>query len=316
MTEAINTEVLQPDSSGLARAAELIRRRQLVAFPTETVYGLGGNAKDDRAVARIFEAKERPSFNPLIVHMPSLAAARQVAVFDADAEALARAFWPGPLSLVLPIREDAALAPLVSAGLPTVALRVPDHPVAQALLEAAGVPIAAPSANPSGRISPTRPDHVLAGLSGRIAAVVDGGPCSVGLESTIIAPGNPPRLLRPGGLPTDAVAACLGRPVLNGTSGDEITSPGQMRSHYAPGASVRLGAIEARPGEVMLGFGDVSGDINLSPTGDLTEAAANLFHALRQLDRTGKPIAVAPVPLHGLGIAINDRLSRAAAPRP
>ena len=298
-----------------------MRQGQLVAFPTETVYGLGGDARDDRAVARIFEAKGRPSFNPLIVHVPDIATARAFVDFPSEAQRLAAAFWPGPLTLVLPLRSGSGLSPLVSAGLPTVAIRVPAHPVARDLLTAFGGPVAAPSANPSGRISPTRAAHVLAGLSGRIAAVVDGGPCAVGVESTIIGFDPAPTLLRPGGLPAEVIEDCLGHPLLRLTPAPHRpTAPGQLDSHYAPAAAVRLNAVQSVPGETGLGFGhDLPGAaLNLSPSGDLVEAAANLFHFLREADRIAGPsghIAVAPIPDHGLGRAINDRLRRAAAPR-
>ena len=309
------TEVLPPDAAGVARAADLLRGGALVAFPTETVYGLGGDARSDMAVARIFEAKGRPRFNPLIVHVPDLAAAREFAVFDARAEAVAAAFWPGPLTLVLPLRA-AGLSPLVTAGLPSVAIRVPAHPLAQALLRAFGGPLAAPSANPSGRVSPTRAAHVVAGLSGRIAAVLDGGPCAVGVESTILGLVDGPELLRPGGVPVEALEAMLG-PLSMGGSAEKPNAPGQLASHYAPAAPVRLLARDVRAGEIRLGFGPGPSDLNLSAAGDLVEAAANLFHMLREADRLadGRGIAVAPVPEVGLGRAINDRLRRAAAPR-
>ena len=294
---------------------DLLRSGGLVAFPTETVYGLGGDARSDLAVARIFEAKGRPRFNPLIVHVPDVAAAREFAVFDARAEAVVARFWPGPLTLVLPLR-DAGLSDLVTAGLGSVAVRVPAHPLAQALLRAFGGPLAAPSANPSGRVSPTRAAHVMAGLAGRIAAVLDGGPCAVGVESTILGLVDGPELLRPGGLAVEALEAVLGPLTVSG-SAEKPTAPGQLASHYAPGAAVRLAAREVRAGEVRLGFGAGGGDLNLSETGDLVEAAANLFHMLREADllAAGRGIAVAPVPEVGLGRAINDRLRRAATPR-
>lgn len=311
------TERLSADPAGIARAAGLLRAGGLVAFPTETVYGLGGDATDDLAVARIFEAKGRPRFNPLIAHVPDLAAAERLAVFDDRARAVAAAFWPGPLTLVLPLREGSGLSQLVTADLPTVAIRVPAHPVAQALLRAFGGPLAAPSANPSGKVSPTRAGHVLEGLSGRIAAVVDGGACAVGVESTILGLDGPPVLLRPGGVPAEALEALLG-PLASGGDAAKPNAPGQLASHYAPGAAVRLEAADLRPGEVRLGFGPGGGDLNLSPSGDLVEAAAALFHLLRQADGLAGPggtIAVAPIPETGLGRAINDRLRRAAAPR-
>ncbi len=311
----VKTELLLPDAAGLSRGAELLREGALVAFPTETVYGLGGDARSDLAVARIFDAKGRPRFNPLIVHVPDLVAAREFAVFDARAEAVAAAFWPGPLTLVLPLRE-AGLSPLVTADLGSVAIRVPAHPLAQGLLRAFGGPLAAPSANPSGRVSPTRADHVMAGLAGRIAAVLDGGACAVGVESTILGLVDGPQLLRPGGVPVEMLEALLG-PLAMGGSAEKPNAPGQLASHYAPSAAVRLEAEDVRSGEVRLGFGPGACDLNLSATGDLVEAAANLFHSLREADllAAGRGIAVAPVPEVGLGRAINDRLRRAAAPR-
>jgi len=312
------TETLAATDAGIARAADLLREGRLVAFPTETVYGLGGNAARDETVARIFEAKGRPRFNPLIAHVPDIAAAERIALFDPDARALASAFWPGPLTMVLPLRDGAAISPLVTAGHRTVAVRLPAHPVARALLAAFGGPVAAPSANPSGRVSPTRAEHVLAGLAGRIAAVVDGGACAVGVESTIVSLGDAPRLLRPGGVPVEVIEAALGRPVPPGGSELAPSAPGQLASHYAPGAAVRMGARGAETGEILVGFGPVRGDFTLSETGDLVEAAANLFHILREADALAGPdgrIAFAPVPDKGLGRAINDRLRRAAAPR-
>jgi L-threonylcarbamoyladenylate synthase len=311
------TSTLPPDAAGLARAAQILRDGGLVAFPTETVYGLGGDACNDLAVAEIFAAKGRPRFNPLIVHVPDLAMAERFAVFDAQARDLAQAFWPGPLTLVLPLREGAGLSLLVTADLPTVAIRIPAHPVGQALLRAFGGPLAAPSANPSGRVSPTRAAHVTDGLAGRIAAVVDGGACAVGVESTIVGLTGTPTLLRPGGLPVEALEAALGAPLRLPTAG-AITAPGQLASHYAPVAAVRLEATQAQPGEVLVGFGPVAGDLTLSDTGDMVEAAANLFDMLRRADALAGPggqISFAPVPETGLGRAINDRLRRAAAPR-
>lgn len=311
-----NTEVLSADAAGIARAAALLRAGALVSFPTETVYGLGADATNDTAVARIFEAKGRPRFNPLIVHLPDAARVRDIAVLEGDAARLADAFWPGPLTLVLPIRPGAALSPLVSAGLSTVAVRVPDQPLAHALLIAVDHPIAAPSANPSGRISPTETAHVVAGLGGRIEAVLDGGACAVGVESTIVGFDPVPTLLRPGGLPAEAIEACLGAKLAMLAPGDTVSAPGQLQSHYAPRAGLRLNATDLRPGERLLGFGPVEATLNLSPSGDLVEAAANLFHHLHRLDSEGDaPIAVSPIPETGLGRAINDRLRRAAAPR-
>ncbi|QFT57536.1 Threonylcarbamoyl-AMP synthase [Sulfitobacter sp. THAF37] len=313
MTE--ETEILHFDRPGIDRAADLLSSGRLVAFPTETVYGLGADARNGQAVAAVYAAKGRPSFNPLIAHLADPAQARDHVVWSDQAEVLASAFWPGPLTLVLPLRPDHGLSTLVTAGLDTVALRVPAHPAARALLEATGGPVAAPSANPSGRISPTTAAHVLAGLSGRIAAVLDDGPCSVGLESTIVGLAGPaPTLLRAGGLPQEALEAALDAP-LQSVSGADVVAPGQLASHYAPRARVRLNATEARGDEVLLGFAGVAGTLNLSASGDLVEAASRLFDHLHQLDGMARPIAVAPVPDRGLGRAINDRLRRAAAPR-
>ncbi|NQY60197.1 L-threonylcarbamoyladenylate synthase [Cognatishimia sp.] len=311
--------MLSADETGFARAAKLWTSGGLVAFPTETVYGLGADARDDLAVAKIFEAKERPTFNPLIVHVASIAAAQELVHWNDDADRLAQAFWPGPLTLVLPLKDLAGISPLVTAGKDTLAVRMPAHPVAQALLAAFQGPIAAPSANPSGRISPTLAAHVAEGLGTSVDGIVDGGASDVGVESTIAGLFDAPTLLRPGGLPLEAIEAAIGTPLktLSGQiANDDLTAPGQLASHYAPGAKVRLNATKAEDAEVMLGFGDVAGDLTLSASGDLREAAANLFHHLHHLDKMGaQGIAVAPVPNHGLGLAINDRLSRAAAPR-
>lgn len=309
------TETLTSTAEGIARAAELLRDGVLVALPTETVYGLAADARNGVAVAGIYEAKGRPSFNPLIVHLPDVEAAKRYVEWSDEADRLAQAFWPGALTLVLPLKAGSGLSSLVTAGLPSLAVRVPAHPAMKQVLEALEGPVAAPSANPSGKISATTAAHVLAGLKGRIAAVLDDGPCSVGVESTIIGlTGERPALLRAGGLPMEAIEAALGE-TLETVDGAEIIAPGQLQSHYAPGAAVRLDAVTVEPGEVLLGFGPMDCDLNLSPAGDLTEAAANLFDHLHQLDATGKPIAVAPIPDHGLGRAINDRLARAAAPR-
>jgi L-threonylcarbamoyladenylate synthase len=315
----VMTQTLAPDDTGIAEAARLLAAGELVAFPTETVYGLGGDARDGWAVAKIYAAKGRPSFNPLIVHLPDLAAVEKIAEVGPKARMLAQAFWPGPLTLVLPLREGAGISPLVTAGLDTVAVRVPAHPLAQKLLRAFGGPLAAPSANPSGRVSPTRAEHVLEGLTGRIAAVLDGGACAVGLESTIVVADPEPVLLRPGGVPVEILEAALGEPLALGGDAGKPTSPGQLASHYAPDAALRLRATDARDGEVLVGFGPVKGALSLSETGDLVEAAAQLFQMLREADRRAGPrgrIAFAPVPETGLGRAINDRLRRAAAPRP
>ena len=294
-----------------AEAARLLAAGRLVAFGSETVYGLGADARDGIAVAGIFAAKGRPAFNPLIVHVADAEAAFAIGEAGPAARALAAAFWPGPLTLVLPLRAGAGISPLVTAGLGTVALRVPSGGAARALLAAFGGPVAAPSANPSGRISPTTADHVAAGLGARIDAILDGGPCPVGLESTIVGLAGAPVLLREGGVPREAVEAVVG-PL--GAPGAGIAAPGGLASHYAPRGAVRLNAAGPREGEAMLGFGAVPGDLTLSASGDLAEAAANLFGHLHALD-DGRPLAVAPVPESGLGAAINDRLRRAAAPR-
>lgn len=309
---------IAPSSEGLRRAAAILRSGGLVAMPTETVYGLAGDARDGAAVARIFQAKGRPRFNPLIVHVADMAMARQVAVFDAVAEAVAATFWPGPLTLVLPVR-DTDLSPLVTAGLDTVAVRMPAHPVAQGLLRAFGGPLAAPSANPSGRVSPTTALHVRSGLGERIDAIVDGGPCTVGVESTILSLVDGPVLLRPGGVPQEVLEAMLG-PIETGGNAEKPTAPGQLASHYAPAATVRLGVTNPDAGEIWVGFGPCAGaQLSLSPAGDLVAAAAELFATLRAADDLagqGGRIAFGPVPETGLGRAINDRLRRAAAPRP
>ncbi|MDX2484733.1 MAG: L-threonylcarbamoyladenylate synthase [Pseudodonghicola sp.] len=306
---------LSPSAADLACAAQLLAQGQLVAFPTETVYGLGADARNGRAVAAIYAAKGRPSFNPLIVHLADSDMAQTYVGWSATAQALAEAFWPGPLTLVLPLRPGHGISDLVTAGLDTLAIRVPAHPTARALLRAFDGPVAAPSANPSGRISPTTAAHVLAGLSGRIAAVVDDGPCPVGLESTIVGLAGDPVLLRPGGLAAEAIEAVLGHALTRPEGDGAITAPGQLSSHYAPVERVRLNATAPDKGELFLGFGAMVCDLNLSPSGDLVEAAANLFGHLHALDARGQPIAVAPIPDHGLGTAINDRLRRAAAPR-
>jgi L-threonylcarbamoyladenylate synthase len=309
-----------PDT--IARAAEMLRENRLVAFPTETVYGLGGDATNDRAVAAIFAAKGRPRFNPLIVHVPDLAEAERIAVFDDRARNAARQFWPGPLSLVLPRRADGGVSLLACAGLDTVAMRVPAHPVAQALLCATGRPIAAPSANRSGRVSPTIAAHVAAELGDRVTLILDGGPCEVGLESTVLDLTGPiPHLLRPGAVTRERLETALGGIAIADGNAARPRSPGQLASHYAPNLPLRLDATEARSDEVLLAFGPnpVPGFAEvlfLSRTGDLVEAAANLFAMLRAADSPDfAGIAVMPIPEAGLGRAINDRLRRAAAPR-
>jgi len=319
-----NTVTLSDSDRGLRAAVSILRKGDLVAFPTETVYGLGADARDDRAVARVYEAKGRPAFNPLIVHVHDLEAAERFAIFDPAARALADAFWPGPLTLVLPRRAGSGLSDLVTAGLPTVAIRVPAHDLARRLLTVFGGPLAAPSANPSGAVSPTTRAHVLDGLGGRIAAVFEGGACPVGVESTIVGVEDGATvLLRPGGLAVEDIAATLGK-TLGTTASDAISAPGQLASHYAPESALVLDASGPGAEDLWLGFGPIESlrpGLNLSPSGDLIEAAANLFSHLRDLDQMARDlglsrIAVAPIPSVGLGLAINDRLRRAAAPRP
>lgn len=313
----ITTRLLGPDADALALAGRALSEGRLVAFPTETVYGLGGDATSDQAVAAIFAAKGRPAFNPLIVHVAKSEAAEALVSVTEKARVLMAAFWPGPLTLVLPRRADSPVSLLACAGLDTMALRMPAHPLALALIEAAGRPLAAPSANRSGGVSPTRALHVMDSLGGLVDMILDGGPCAVGIESTVLDLCGPaPLLLRPGGVTGEAIAAVLGEPVARAAT--SARSPGMQDSHYAPGRTVRLDASDARPGEALLGFGSMNGaTFNLSPEGDLAEAAANLFAMLRALDTPAyTAIAVAPIPEHGLGIAINDRLRRAAAPRP
>lgn len=290
--------------AAIAEAAALIRAGECVAIPTETVYGLAADATDSRAVAGIYAAKGRPSFNPLIVHVPDLATAERIAVFDDRARDLAARFWPGPLTLVLPVRPDAGIASLVTAGLDTIAIRVPRHRAMQALLAASGTPLAAPSANASGAISPTRAEHVARSLAGRIPLVIDDGATPAGVESTIVM-GE--RILRPGPLGAEDLGLAIAVP------DGRITAPGQLDSHYAPSKPLRLNATEAKDGEYLIGFGAIAGAETLSAGGDLAEAAANLFDALHRADASGGPaIAVAPIPESGIGVAINDRLRRAA----
>ena len=316
----MNANIVPASPENISRAAELLRAGRLVAFPTETVYGLAGDATDDRAVARIFAAKGRPRFNPLIVHVPSLAAAEAIGEFDARAHAAARQFWPGPLTLVLRRRAASGVALLACAGLDTVAIRVPAHPVAHALLRQTGRPLAAPSANRSGHVSPTQAAHVAAELGNRVALILDGGACAVGLESTVLdLSGGAPTLLRPGGVTLEELSALLGDIAVAGGDPSAPRAPGQLASHYAPTLPLRLDTTTALPGEALLAFGPETPAgfaemLNLSESGDLAEAAANLFALLRRLDRpqfTG--IAVMPIPERALGRAINDRLRRAAA---
>ncbi len=308
---APNPRILPYGEAAIADAAAIIAAGGCVATPTETVYGLAADATNAEAVAGIYAAKGRPSFNPLIVHVADRRAAEAIAMFDRDARALADAFWPGPLTLVLPLRPDAPIAGLVTAGLSTVAIRVPQHRAMQALLAACGKPLAAPSANASGSISPTRAAHVAASLGDRIPLIIDDGATSGGIESTIVAVGPQPRLLRPGPVSAEAIEREMGRWLAG--AGEAIEAPGQLASHYAPRKPLRLNATEARDGEWLIGFGAVAGDDTLSATGDLTEAAARLFDALHRADASDRTaIAVASVLEDGIGMAINDRLKRAA----
>jgi L-threonylcarbamoyladenylate synthase len=305
------------DARAIEHAATVLRSGGLVAFPTETVYGLGADATNGKAVATIFAAKGRPQFNPLIVHVKDRAAAAALVKFTPQARALADAFWPGALTLVLPRKGDCPLSLLVSAGLDTVAIRVPSHPVARQLLAAVGHPIAAPSANVSGNVSPTTAAHVAEELGGKVDVILDGGATTLGIESTVVGfECGRPILLRPGTVTREAIEKIAN--VLGAPSNLDVQSPGQLASHYAPHAKLRLNAREARPGEVLLAFGPEASQAsyNLSPIGDLGEAAANLFAMLRALDKKADAIAVMPIPREGLGEAINDRLTRAAAPRP
>ncbi|QWG12107.1 threonylcarbamoyl-AMP synthase [Bradyrhizobium sediminis] len=329
MNVALKTRILPAGEAAVAAAASCLAEGGLVAFPTETVYGLGADAANPAAIARLYQAKGRPAFNPLIVHVGDLAAARRIARFDPMATLLAEAFWPGPLTLVLPKAGDCPVADLATAGLETVAIRVPAHPVALAILRAFGGPVVAPSANLSGHVSPTTSAHVQGDLTGRIDLIVDGGPVAVGVESTIVGCFEQPMLLRPGGLPRAEIERVLGRALAQPPADPDADSgqplaPGMLASHYAPRTKVRLNADRVEPGEALLAFGPatVPGSdgaaaiMNLSPRSNVDEAAANLFGYLRALDTKGaRAIAVMPIPHHGLGEAINDRLRRAAVGR-
>jgi L-threonylcarbamoyladenylate synthase len=326
MTIGLTTRLIDAGPEAVAAAARCLQDGGLVGFPTETVYGLGADAANAAAIARLYQAKGRPAFNPLIAHVGDLQAAQTIAQFDSRAQALAEAFWPGPLTLVLLQAQNCPVADLATAGLDTVAVRVPAHPVARALLQSFGGAVVAPSANRSGHVSPTTAAHVRADLDGRIDLIVDGGPVEVGVESTIVGCFEQPMLLRPGGLPREAIERLLGRALLapQDPAGDtpQPLAPGMLASHYAPRTRVRLQAMEVRPGEALLAFGPIAlpgldnavAVMNLSERGDLAEAATKLFGYLRALDTRGAAgIAVMPVPHHGLGEAINDRLRRAAA---
>ena len=311
---ALQTRIAPADAKGIAEAARLLKSGAVVAFPTETVYGLGADATNGEAVAAIFAAKGRPLFNPLIVHVTDLDEARRYVELSPRAQALSQKFWPGALTLVLPRRKDSSLSLLVSAGLDSVALRAPSHPAAIAFLKAAGVPVAGPSANRSGQVTATTAQHVADSLGDKVDFILDAGNATLGIESTVIGfDGDRPLLLRPGAIPREEIEDLIG-PL--GAPGKLIQSPGQLASHYAPRASLRLNAGEIESGEVLLGFGEAPGaKLNLSPRSDLREAAANLFAMLRELDKSAAHIAVSPIPDTGIGEAINDRLRRAAAPR-
>jgi L-threonylcarbamoyladenylate synthase len=323
MAVELTTRVLKADRAAIAQGARVLADGGLVAFPTETVYGIGADATNGEAIARLYAAKGRPRFNPLIAHVPSAAAARAIAAFNAQASMLAQAFWPGPLTLVLPKTESRGVSDLATAGLDSIAVRMPQHAVAHDLLEAFGKPIVAPSANRSGHVSPTTAQHVLSDLAGRVDLIIDGGATSVGVESTIVSCLGAPTLLRPGGVPRDAIERALGCSLIETAAiADEAPlAPGMLASHYAPKTPIRLNAFSVKSDEALLAFGSraptgAATTLNLSVRGDLVEAAANLFSHLRALDAFGaRAIAVMPIPSDGLGEAINDRLARAAAPR-
>ena len=307
-----------PSVNDIAAAAEALKAGQLVAFPTETVYGLGADATNDKAVALVYAVKGRPAFNPLIAHVPDAESAFRLGQFPEAAKALAQALWPGPLSIVVPRAANCPVSLLASAGLPSIAIRVPRHPMALELLRAVGRPVVAPSANPSGRVSPTSAEHVRKHLGGKVAVILDGGRCKVGVESTVVSfLDDGPKFLRPGGIARAEIEKIAGLTFAVESHSARPHAPGQLLSHYAPRADVRLHADAPRDGEAYLGFGHhAHGPFTLSAKGDLVEAAANLFRLLHDIDATGvSRIAVAPIPHHGLGEAINDRLTRAAAPR-
>lgn len=308
------TRIIPFGDDAIHQAAQCIASHQPVAIPTETVYGLAADARNDGAVASIYAAKGRPGFNPLIVHVNGMDMAQNIAHFSIIAQKLAQQFWPGPLTMVVPVRDDSGISPLVMAGLPTIALRMPAHRAMQAIIAQSNAPLAAPSANRSGCISPSTAAHVAISLDGRIPLIIDDGATDKGLESTIIAPEDDSiRLLRPGPITPDMLTQATGLPVV-AAQGGAIEAPGQMTSHYAPSKPLRLSANQASEGEYLIGFGDIKGDISLSETGDVSEAAARLFAALHIADAATPPrIAVAPIPMDGIGLAINDRLKRAAA---
>ncbi|MCL4117377.1 UNVERIFIED_CONTAM: hypothetical protein GTU68_058688 [Idotea baltica] len=318
----LDTKRLIANDENIRTTAQVLHDGGIVAFPTETVYGLGADACNSTAVAKVFAAKGRPSFNPLIIHVSCIEDVERYAQFGDAAKTIAAQFWPGPLSMVLPLLPNSPLSDLVTAGLDTVAVRIPQHPVGHALIDVFGGAIAAPSANPSGRVSPTKAQHVYDGLNGKIDAILDGGDCQVGLESTIIMPMDNGRvaLLRAGGISVEAIEALIHQPLLRQEQPEVPQSPGQLLSHYAPDTDLKMNVAQPIENHAHLGFGDVECDLNLSPSGDLIEAAANLFAMLRDIDDIAKrnnqrAISVAPIPDNGLGLAINDRLKRAAAPR-
>ena len=312
----MQTKIFNTSRHDLSKASELIKSGGTLAFPTETVYGLGADATNKLAVAKIFQAKGRPSFNPLIIHCFSIEQIKTFAMWSAEAQTVADKFWPGPLTMVLPLSPNSQISSLALAGLQTVAIRMPNHSVAQSLLKLANTPIAAPSANPSGAVSATKAQHVISRLNGKIEGIISGNSSKIGLESTIISFLPEPSILRFGAIDETDISEILGLDLKKKRKDLKITAPGQLSSHYAPKGSIRLNSKVFKKNEVSLGFGQILCDLNLSPKGNLTEAAANLFDYLHRLDEMGaEKIAVSPIPEEGIGIAINDRLRRAAAPK-
>ena len=312
----MQTKIFNTSRHDLSKASELIKSGGTLAFPTETVYGLGADATNKLAVAKIFQAKGRPSFNPLIIHCFSIEQIQTFAMWSAEAQTVADKFWPGPLTMVLPLSPNSQISSLALAGLQTVAIRMPNHSIAQSLLKLANTPIAAPSANPSGAVSATKAQHVISRLNGKIEGIISGNSSKIGLESTIISFLPEPSILRFGAIDETDISEILGLDLKKKRKDLKITAPGQLSSHYAPKGSIRLNSKVFKKNEVSLGFGQILCDLNLSPKGNLTEAAANLFDYLHRLDEMGaEKIAVSPIPEEGIGIAINDRLRRAAAPK-
>ena len=312
----MQTKIFNTSRHDLSKASELIKSGGTLAFPTETVYGLGADATNKLAVAKIFQAKGRPSFNPLIIHCFSIEQIQTFAMWSAEAQTVADKFWPGPLTMVLPLSPNSQISSLALAGLQTVAIRMPNHSVAQSILKLANTPIAAPSANPSGAVSATKAQHVISRLNGKIEGIISGNSSKIGLESTIISFLPEPSILRFGAIDETDISEILGLDLKKKRKDLKITAPGQLSSHYAPKGSIRLNSKVFKKNEVSLGFGQILCDLNLSPKGNLTEAAANLFDYLHRLDEMGaEKIAVSPIPEEGIGIAINDRLRRAAAPK-